>query len=179
MLKRRYHITLGARTTAGGVVTTATSACTIDGVDMAVEGDLVSCPVCQSDGKIVCDGPRLQEEWNGRQAALSDDLCACKCSPPPRLVAIQTYRSQDFGVADDDTPGNSLVPTNATTEDEAPIRLLDRANRQPYRNQPYRLEFPDKVIEGVTDEDGLTRPLSRADRSALLAWHVTDNGSTD
>lgn len=31
---------------------------------------------------------------NGRNAALDDDICRCKCDPPPRLIAIQTCRSQ-------------------------------------------------------------------------------------
>jgi hypothetical protein len=36
----------------------------------------------------------LSDKWNGKQAALQDDLCLCQCSPPPRLVAIQQHKSQ-------------------------------------------------------------------------------------
>jgi type VI secretion system secreted protein VgrG len=91
---KRYHITLGARTTAGGSVTGASSLASIDGAPMALEGDKVSCPQCHGDGVIVCAGPRLPDEWEGRRYALQDDLCACKCVPAPRLVAIQTLKCQ-------------------------------------------------------------------------------------
>lgn len=91
---KRYHITLGAGTTAGGTVVTASSQSSINGVPTAVEGDTVSCPRCHSDGVIVCDGPRLPDHWNGKRFALQDDLCVCKCVPAPRMVAIQALKCQ-------------------------------------------------------------------------------------
>jgi uncharacterized Zn-binding protein involved in type VI secretion len=91
---KRYHITLGARTTAVGTVITASSLSSINGAPMALEGDRVSCPRCHSEGAIVCAGPRLPDAWNGRRFALQDDLCACKCVPAPRLVATQILKCQ-------------------------------------------------------------------------------------
>jgi DTW domain-containing protein YfiP len=38
--------------------------------------------------------PRLSEADNGKQVALSDDLCICRCAPPPRLVASQDFVMQ-------------------------------------------------------------------------------------
>lgn len=93
MLKR-YHITLGATTTADGTVTSASSMLSIDGVRIALEGDKVSCPSCHSEGLIKADGPRLSERFNNRQVALNDDLCICNCNPPPRLVHKQTRKCQ-------------------------------------------------------------------------------------
>ncbi|MFP5391547.1 MAG: PAAR domain-containing protein [Gammaproteobacteria bacterium] len=90
---RRYSITLGASTTVGGKVISA-SGDLVNGVPMALEGDLVSCPVCRSNGKIVCVEPRIPETWNGRPIALENDVCNCRCSPLPRLLANQTARSQ-------------------------------------------------------------------------------------
>ncbi len=91
---RRYYITLGARTTAGGTVISASHGDSIDGGAMALEGDKVECPACGSEGVIALDGPRLREMLNGREAALGDDLCLCGCSPPPRLVASQAIACQ-------------------------------------------------------------------------------------
>lgn len=85
----RYYITLGASTTAGGTVTSASSLLALDGVKVALEGDQVSCPVCGTTGIIGLDGPRLPARHDGRQYALDGDLCLCRCNPPPRLVAIQ------------------------------------------------------------------------------------------
>ncbi|MEF9673784.1 PAAR domain-containing protein [Pseudomonas sp. PCH446] len=68
----------------------------IEGQPMSREGDLVSCPVCHSEGVIVCTGPHLIERFEGRQTALEGDLCRCKCNPPPTLIANQWLKSQQF-----------------------------------------------------------------------------------
>ena len=97
MLKR-FLITLGAPTTAGGKVTSAQHFRKINGVPVAYEGDKVWCPKCNSDGVIKPDGPRLADVYNGKQVALYDDLCICKCNPPPRLVATQDFVAQIIDV---------------------------------------------------------------------------------
>lgn len=91
---RRYHITVGAKTTVDGTVRTGWQGSSINGQFMAREGDDVYCPECDSTGKIVLDGARLNDSMEGRQAALEGDLCSCKCDPPPKLIANQTIRSQ-------------------------------------------------------------------------------------
>lgn len=90
----RYVITLGAATTAGGKVTSAQGLRTIDGVAVAVEGDRCWCPDCQSEGVIGLAGPRLHHPLEGKEIALSDDLCLCQCRPPPRLLAAQQIVAQ-------------------------------------------------------------------------------------
>ncbi|OJA49524.1 PAAR domain-containing protein [Burkholderia ubonensis] len=88
---RRYDIVKGDKTTVGGIVQAGDSADQIGGREQAYEHDPVLCPVCKTVGKIACDGPRISTTGpDGRQAALSDDLCICLCSPPPRLIASQT-----------------------------------------------------------------------------------------
>ncbi|MHC8317862.1 PAAR domain-containing protein [Pseudomonas sp. LB3P31] len=96
---RRYHITVGAKTTVDGTVRTGWECSSINGQFMAREGDEVYCPECDSIGKIFLDGPRLNDRMEGRQAALEGDLCSCKCDPPPKLIANQTIRSQWIEVA--------------------------------------------------------------------------------
>lgn len=93
-MPKRYHITLGATTMAGGKVTRASAMLSIDGARIALEGDEVSCPACNATGIIRADGPRLGERYGNRQVALGGDLCMCKCSPPPRLVSNQTHKAQ-------------------------------------------------------------------------------------
>jgi uncharacterized Zn-binding protein involved in type VI secretion len=96
-MHKRYLITLGAPTSSGGKVTSATSGRLIAGVPVALEGDKVHCPQCGTDGEIKPGGPRLTERWNGREVALQDDLCICKCSPPPKLVSAQDVVCQLVG----------------------------------------------------------------------------------
>ena len=91
---KRYLILLGAKTTAGGAVRSASSFMSCDGVPYALEGDLLDCPACGRQGVIQCVAPRLDDTCEGRQLALEHDLCLCGCSPPPRLIANQGHEYQ-------------------------------------------------------------------------------------
>ena len=95
---KRYNITVGAKTTVDGTVVSGWHRGSINGQAMAREGDEVTCPECDSTGTIVCVGPRLSEDWEGRKPALDGDLCKCKCDPSPKLIANQTIRSQQIDV---------------------------------------------------------------------------------
>lgn len=97
MTNRRYYIRSGATTTAGGKVTASSQFHTVDGAALAREGDPVDCPACGVQGHIQCVPPRLSDTFNGKQYALSDDLCICGCSPPPTLVADQDRKYQLIG----------------------------------------------------------------------------------
>lgn len=96
---KRHLITLGARTTADGVVTTASSTISINGARVALEGDEVSCHTCGATGTIRCTGPRTPERFDGRLTALENDECVCNCSTPPRLIPSQHLRYQAVGDA--------------------------------------------------------------------------------
>jgi uncharacterized Zn-binding protein involved in type VI secretion len=185
-MTKRYHITLGATSTAGGKVTSASSMMSIQGTRMALEDDKVFCPACNSEGVIKLDGPRVSESFNGRQVALADDLCMCKCNPPPRLVANQTVRFQNINaerhaaqVAAADTDLANAPPAEDKSdrvEDAIPIRLLHPATREPLQYRSYKLQLNDGVIEGTTNAEGCTRPLTASERAKLVAWHVDDIG---
>jgi uncharacterized Zn-binding protein involved in type VI secretion len=94
---KRRHITLGAVTTAGGKVVSASSMVSINGIKVALEGDEVMCPACKGMGRIQCVAPRLKETYYGKNVALEDDLCICGCSSPPKLKANQTSDYQSIG----------------------------------------------------------------------------------
>lgn len=180
MLKR-YFITLGAPTTTGGKVSSANHLDTIDGVPIALEGDTCWCAACLSDGIIRPDGPRLSETFEGRELALADDLCICKCSPPPRLVATQTlmYQVVDSERYEEDAAAAAGIAAQANTLEESPaaadtfpLVLIDPDTGEPLRHRPYRLELADKLIEGMLDQNGWTRPLTAAERSSVVSWQV-------
>lgn len=87
---RRYDILKGDKTTSDGTVLGGDSNDRVGDREQAYERDDVWCPACQSMGKIVCQGPRLSMQGpDGPEGALSDDLCVCKCDPPPRLLPSQ------------------------------------------------------------------------------------------
>jgi hypothetical protein len=177
----RYHITVGARTTAGGEVMSASSFFTINDAPVAHMDDPVSCPACNTVGVIKPDGPRLGETFYGGEVALSDDLCICKCDPPPRLIANQALSCQEIdtdwqaGQADAAAATAAQLNTAASQaagEDRIPLILLDPDTEEPHRHRPYRLELGDRLIEGTTDQHGATRPLTADERAAFIKWHV-------
>lgn len=185
MLKR-YLITLGARTTADGKVISARHFRKINGVPVAVEDDQVQCPRCNSIGVIKPQGPRLNERINGKQVSLHDDLCVCKCHPPPRLVANQTVvcqiiDSEHYAAQAAATAAQVLAappPPGNKADDLLPVRLLHPGTREPFKYRPYKLELTDKVIAGTTDDEGCTQPLSATDRASVIAWHIDDASVT-
>jgi uncharacterized Zn-binding protein involved in type VI secretion len=89
MSYRRYFIRAGATTTADGVVHASSDFCLISGSSLARDGDPVDCPGCGTQGFIRCIEPRLSDTFEGKEYALSDDLCICNCNPPPKLIADQ------------------------------------------------------------------------------------------
>ncbi|HEY0062863.1 MAG TPA: PAAR domain-containing protein [Telluria sp.] len=169
---RRYTITLGASTTSGGKVISASSDGNIDGLPIALEGDLVTCPVCRTAGKILCVGPRIPESWNGKNVALENDLCICRCASAPKLLPNQNRRCQvikDSGRALShpvEAPVARGAPTHVYTDRFA---LLDERDGSPLARREYavvrasgRLEF------GTCDAQGHTHLLSTTAQSECV-----------
>ena len=94
MSQKRYYIRAGAKTTADGIVRATSTFMKLNGLPVAREGDPVDCPACGEEGVIQCVMPRLRNQFDGKECALSDDLCICACSPAPRLVADQFINYQ-------------------------------------------------------------------------------------
>ncbi len=188
---KRYHITLGDKTTAGGVVVSASGNCSISGVKVAVEGDSVTCPACRSKGVIHIFGPRIPESCNGKQVALQDDLCVCACPSPPRLVANQSLKCQVIGGSGAAAAHAEPAAASAASEVRAmaqeaalakqdehggqiALRFVDELTQAPIASKRYRLELPERAIEGLTDAEGYTQPIDAADRTRLIAWQILD-----
>lgn len=89
--RKRYHHTRWQHPT-----TTNPIVFDIDGKKQSCIGDDVCCPACQSMGQIIPTGPRLSFSLGGAMPALNDDLCLCKCNPPPKLVHSQTSFKEDY-----------------------------------------------------------------------------------
>jgi uncharacterized Zn-binding protein involved in type VI secretion len=94
---RRFDILKGDATDAGGTVEGGNGHDRLQHREQAYEGDRVWCPACNTMGQIVCTGSRTPLKGpDGREAALSDDLCACRCDPSPRLVPSQSSSYDDI-----------------------------------------------------------------------------------
>lgn len=168
---KRHTITLGASTTAGGKVISASSHGSINGVPIALEDDMIACKGCKGAGKIVCAGPRIPETWNGRQVALENDLCACGCTPPPRLLTDQYLRYQTL--ADEEASNDSAAVSPSAGTAATSLRkmvgnlfddkyvLLDDATGEPLPNTDYAIVRASGRVEfGTTDDSGHTHLLA-------------------
>jgi uncharacterized Zn-binding protein involved in type VI secretion len=93
---RRYDILKGDRTMTGGAVDGGDSNDKVGDREQAYENDPVWCPACNTMGRIVCVGARLSMTApDGREGALSDDLCVCRCNPSPLLIPSQNTSYMD------------------------------------------------------------------------------------
>lgn len=78
-------VCLGDATTHGGKVITASSTMFINGVQVALVGDLVSCPIQGHGNNPIIEGSPTEME-EGVSVAVNNCLCACGCrviSPHP------------------------------------------------------------------------------------------------
>jgi len=181
---KRYTITLGASTTAGGKVIVASANGSINGVKIALENDLIFCPACKSQGEIVCVGPRIPETWNGKQVALENDLCMCGCPVPPKLIANQSLRCQAIGDAPSSTNTAATAQSTSADRDSGPSRgeevveqffsLLDEDD-QPVEGFRYDL-YKDGVIhtKAANYVNGETVKIPEHANMKLVTWFNTD-----
>ena len=157
---RRYTMTLGSPTTAGGKVITASSAISINGAKVALEGDSVSCPVCKSEGKIRCDGPRLREFFGEKKVALDGDLCMCGCPTPPRLIATQTLRSQILDGEEAEQWARELEAAKAVhampggSAHRGHAAFVDERSNRPVESASYTLASKQGAMTDVNDTKG-------------------------
>ncbi|WP_354002391.1 PAAR domain-containing protein [Paraburkholderia sabiae] len=94
---RRYDILKGDTTTTAGIVEGGDPSDVVGDRYQAYEDDPVWCSTCNMMGRIVCVGPRLLMKGpDGRTAALSDDICVCRCQPSPRLIPSQYASYMDI-----------------------------------------------------------------------------------
>lgn len=93
---RRGYLLVGDQSTAGGTIVEGIDGASNNGRQISFIGAAVNCPACDSTGHIVASGQRWPGSMMGKQAALDGDLCQCKCTPPPRMIASDMSMGQTF-----------------------------------------------------------------------------------
>jgi uncharacterized Zn-binding protein involved in type VI secretion len=176
---KRHTITLGASTTAGGKVISASSNGSINGVPIALEDDVIFCPACNSEGRIVSAGPRIPEMWNDKNVALENDLCVCDCSVPPRLVPNQSLRYQVIGESEAATSQTAVTsedggpPAGATTLFDDRYVLIDDETGEPLIRTEYALMRESGEVEfGTTDSQGHTHLFAAAAQAESIQIYL-------
>jgi uncharacterized Zn-binding protein involved in type VI secretion len=164
----RYFIRDGDATTAGGVVKASGTHMPIDGLSVALEGDSINCPACNSVGIIQCVPPiRKVTGHAGKQLSVDGDLCICACPRPPRLIASQKqhnvrFSTPDIAKAPDAVPWfvhAGHKPSDIGFHHDEQFQLLDAQNR-PLVNTPYVATLASgRVLSGRTNAQGLTERI--------------------
>ncbi|MBU9230283.1 PAAR domain-containing protein [Burkholderia multivorans] len=174
----RYFIRIGDKTTSGGTVLQGKDSFKYHDKAVAYAGAQVYCPVCQTVGRIENVPPYRTMLLNGEQIALSDDLCICKCSPSPRLLASQNTGSMSFSghaiMKREPGLGNGL-PSTATESMRFNDRfkLYDQETHDLLVNKEYAILRSNGTIEyGVTDHEGCTHLLSSTAESETIHLYI-------
>jgi uncharacterized Zn-binding protein involved in type VI secretion len=95
---RRNYLQVGDKSSAGGIVIDEMEDCFNEDTALTFLGARVVCPACGTTGIIVPTGPRWPNNWMGKEMAMEEDLCACKCSPSPIMIASQDTLFDSFEV---------------------------------------------------------------------------------
>ncbi|WP_080405622.1 PAAR domain-containing protein [Burkholderia ubonensis] len=158
---KRSYIIVGDTTTAGGVVIQGEPVYTTNGKPLAHHEGKVYCHACKSEGYIRNVGPSRPMMLMGKQVALENDLCICKCNPPPRLIASQNSAFMEFDSKELETMG--YTPQGRYIGDasyDQHFQLKDKHTGRPLQDMPYRIVTDDgEEIEGRTDANGNTEKI--------------------
>ena len=89
----RRFVRKGDKTDRNGFVKDGIGNWSLQGEPLAYIGGRVACPACGAEGIIISDGSPRTMTVMGKQVALENDLCQCKCDPLPKLLASQPLGS--------------------------------------------------------------------------------------
>jgi uncharacterized Zn-binding protein involved in type VI secretion len=168
---KRYILKKGDKSTNGGVVLEGIAGCILNGTPLTFIGARVWCNGCKSEGFIASKGPHRTATMMGKQQALEGDICVCRCTPAPIMLASQDTASHSFQtheLASQDSAGTStsITSKNRRFYDEC-VRVIDK-NGRPIASIPYHIRTPGgAVYKGLTDVSGHC-PRVYTDNSSTL-----------
>ena len=102
----------------------------------------------------------------GKQRALEGDICACKCEPPPVMLASQSdmfesYEGHDLAKMGYTATGESIE--HATKTYDQHFRIIN-SDGEPVEGLPYVIKSADgTAVQGATLANGKTELLSAHD----------------
>ncbi|HEV3429412.1 MAG TPA: PAAR domain-containing protein [Paraburkholderia sp.] len=161
---RRAILKLGDKSTNGGVVTEGIDSCTHHGTPITFIGARVWCNGCKSEGVIGWKGPHRTATMMGKQQALDGDICICKCTPPPVMLASQdsawhSFTHEEWAAMGAGASGTSMTSEYRGAYDEQ-YTLTDNEG-YPISGRRYRVRIDSNIVaNGVTDANGKTQRIA-------------------
>ncbi|WP_162845222.1 PAAR domain-containing protein [Hydromonas duriensis] len=149
----RKHIAVGDPPTTGGAVLPYDGASNkMNGNQVALIGGKVKCEACGKIGVIAkAGGPRRCGAGNGNEMALEGDLCICDCHPPPPIMSV-VYHTSSY---EDMATGNPAPILDRKYNQH--FQIVHEQTGKPLKNHDYRILHNGEIIEGTTDDNGLTK----------------------
>lgn len=156
-MKRRILVK-GDKTTAGGVILEGVAAFNEDEA-LAFHGAKIWCPACKSEGTLCNDGPRWPTSFDDKEVGVENDLCICKCNPPPRLIASQDgmfmvfeqHELSSMGYHPDGTPIAAAASVVSAVATAFPENSSSAANSSASTGTPLSGAEPFEYASGATD----------------------------
>ncbi|MBN3762361.1 PAAR domain-containing protein [Burkholderia sp. Ac-20365] len=168
---RRAILLLGDKSTNGGVVIEGIDRCTHYGTPITFIGARVWCSGCQSEGVIGWKGPHRTATMMGKQEALDGDICICRCTPPPVMLASQnsawhSFEPEEWATMNGGDSRSSMTSEYRRSYDER-VRILG-ADDRPLASTPYHIRTASGgVYKGLTDASGYCPRVYTDDASQL------------
>lgn len=175
---KRYFIRVGDKTTADGIVTQGEDNFKHHGVSVSYHGAAIYCHGCKTVGHICSVPPYRPFSILGKQVALDNDICICKCSPPPRLIASQntafmSFDGEELSKMGFSSNGMALQKTSEPPAFDDRFQLLDAETGEPLVGFEYAIERANGEVEhGVTDSDGNTHLLSATEHAESINFYI-------
>lgn len=156
---RRYYLKEGDQSSADGVVLEGEETCTHYGTAMTYLGAKVYCRTCKTVGFIVGKGPRLPDTMMDKEMALDGDICACKCDPPPVMIASQSDSFQDIDSGPlaplpEEKGPSQPYETSSVRDYSQRFFVCDSSTGKPLRNRRFIADVEGEQQLGRTDGDG-------------------------
>ena len=162
----RFILKRGDRSTAGGSVIEGCDDVFHYGTPVTFVGAKVWCPACKTTGHIAKQGPRWPSYIDGKEEALSDDVCICNCNPRPRMLPSQDDSFHSFNA--EELASMGFNPFGGPLIFDECILLHETNTGKPMSNVPYRFMSGSQVIvQGTTDASGRTQRIKTFQAQAL------------
>ncbi|WP_343547425.1 PAAR domain-containing protein [Ralstonia sp.] len=181
MTDRRCALRHGDTTSTGGVLI-ATGQGKHRGIQLAVEGDLATCPACRSIGQVVNDcHPAFA--LKGKQVLVEGARVYCRCANPPTCFASQnsfTIVVNRKGDKDSATFAFTCTNTPLSPRYDLFFHAKHEKTGADLCHVQYRITLEDgRQFLGLTDEKGHTQKVA-ADTvlTAKIEIPYYDNSAT-
>jgi len=141
------------------------------------------CTACKREGFIAPAGPRLPGTApNGQQWALSGDINACGCSPPPVFHAersMKMFVGDEYAVGPTARGNEHSAPPFASEQYDEQYVLKNAKTGRPLACVPYRIHTSSgRVLSGMTDSTGHTQRVATSYAERLRIEIVENNNAS-